>query len=166
MKDRKNERLESIRLSLYGSEYSDEEKKNIYKDYLKSLRELAYRNNAEAQYGLAGHYEDMGLWGYPSPYHSIRKKLYWYTKAANNNHAAAHNNLADMYERGEGCKQDIKKALELYKKAAKLGDWCGKKNYPNLKKQLKRVGLLDWATGGEAPPQIEELLKRLYDKPK
>jgi len=142
---------------------ADENEKNIlYRQYLSELRKLAYRGNAEAQFNLALHYEDYGIMGDPNPYHNVYKNFYWYTKATNNNHASACNNLADMYERGAGCKQNIKKALELYKKAAELGDWCGKKNYSCLKKQLKKVGLLDWATGGATPPQFEEQLKLLY----
>ena len=141
-----------------------DEKSRLYQQYLSALRKLAYRNNAEAQYCLAVHYEDYGTMGDPNPYYNVSKKLYWYIKAANNNHASACNNLADIYERGDGCKKDIRKALELYKRAAELGDWCGKKNYPHLKKQLKKVGLLDWAIGGVAPPQFDELLKQLYNK--
>lgn len=154
--------LENIRLSLYDCKYNIEEKVEIYKKYLQSLKKLAYRGNVDAQYDLAQHYEDMGVMGWPNPYHNIRKKFYWYTKAANNNHAAAYNNLADMYERGEGCTQNIPKALSLYKKAAELDDYCGKKNYHHLKKQLKKVGLFDWATGGATPAQLDELIKHLY----
>ena len=75
--------------------------------------------------------------GYSNPFHNVFKMFYWYTKAANNNHAAACNNLADMYERGVACNQDIQKALSLYKKAAELGDFCGKKNYKLLLKQIR-----------------------------
>jgi len=117
---------------------TSEEEKNIkYAQYLNALRKLAYNGYLDAQYDLAQHYEDMGFWGLPNPYHNIHKKFYWYSKAAENNHAAACNNLADMYERGEGCTQDIKKALSLYKKSANLGDSCGRKNYKLLLKQIK-----------------------------
>ena len=137
MKERTYNRLKSIMRSLYESKYNEEEKKRIYIDYLKSLRKLAYRGNAEAQYDLAQHYEGIGFWGVPNPYDSVLKRFYWYSKAASNNHAAAHNNLADMYERGDGCTQNIKKAAELYKRAAELGDILGKKNYKLLLKQIK-----------------------------
>ena len=126
-----------ILLNLYEVKASEDEKKIRYAQYLNTLRKLAYNGNSEAQYDLAGHYEDMGFWGLQNPYHNIRKKFYWYTKAANNNHAAANNNLADMYERGEGCVQNIKKALGLYKRATELGDIYGKKNYKLLLKQIK-----------------------------
>ena len=127
----------SILLNLYEIKSSDEDKKIKYAKYLNTLRKLAYNGNSEAQFDLAGHYEDIGFWGVPNPYHNIRKKFYWYTKAANNNHATAHNNLANMYEKGENCVQNIKKALELYKRAAELGDILGRKNYKLLLKQIK-----------------------------
>jgi TPR repeat protein len=127
----------NILLNLYESKFSEKEKKTKYMQYLSTLRKLAYQGNTDAQYDLAQHYDDISFWGIPNPYYNVSKKYYWYSKAASNNHAAANNNLADMYERGEGCSMDIKKALELYKRAAELGDVCGKKNYKLLLKQIK-----------------------------
>ena len=130
------ENLKKMRLELYNC--TDINKKNkTYKEYLQLLRKLAYRGNLEAQYDLAQHYEDMGVMGYPNPYHNIRKKFYWYSKAANKNHPEALNNLANMYEKGEFCKQDIKKALELFEKAANSGISYMVENYKLLLKQIK-----------------------------
>ena len=42
--------LENIRLSLY---HCDDKKQSIYKEYLQSLRKLAYKGNSEAQYTLS-----------------------------------------------------------------------------------------------------------------
>lgn len=42
-----------------------------------------------------------------------------------------------MHERGEGCEQNIVKALEFYKKAWKLGDKLGEKNYKLVIRQIK-----------------------------
>jgi TPR repeat protein len=42
-----------------------------------------------------------------------------------------------MYEKGEFCKQDIMKALELFEKAANSGIPYLKKNYKLLLKQIK-----------------------------
>jgi TPR repeat protein len=129
--------LEQIRYGLYNCD--DVIKKNkIYKAYLHKLRKLAYSGNAESQFHLAVHYEDMSVMGYPNPFHSISKKFYWYTKSCNAGYASACNNLADMYERGEGCEQNIKKALELYKKAADMGNDLAKKNYKLTLKQIKQ----------------------------
>jgi len=130
------EKLKKMRLELYNCADFNEKNK-IYKEYLKSLRKLAYRGDPEAQYDLAQHYEDMGVMGFPNPYHNPRKKFYWYSKAANKNHPEALNNLANMYEKGESCKQDIKKALELFQKAANSGIPYIVKNYKLLLKQIK-----------------------------
>ena len=112
-------------------------KKELYKEYLKLLRISAHRGYSDAQFDLAQHYDDVGYWGVPNPYHNIYKKFYWYSKAAEKNHAAACNNLANMYERGEGCQKDIYKALELYKKSSDLGDSLGRKNYKLLLHQIE-----------------------------
>jgi len=114
-----------------------DEKNKLYQQYISALRKLAYYGNAEAQFYLACHYEDSGTMGDPNPYHSIPKKFYWYTKAADNNDGSACSNLAIMYEKGEGCEKNIKKALELYKKSAKLGNYAGKLNYKIMLKQIK-----------------------------
>ncbi len=115
-----------------------ETKQKLYKEYLKIIRKLAYGGHLEAQYDLAQHYDDIGFWGVPNPYYNIYKKFHWYSKAAENSHAAACNSLANMYERGEGCTKDINKALELYKKSSDLGDVLGKKNYKLLLKQINQ----------------------------
>jgi TPR repeat protein len=130
------EKLKKMRLELYNCTDVDKKNKN-YKEYIQSLRKLAYRGNPEAQYDLAQHYEDMGVMGYPNPYHSISKKFYWYLKAAEKNHPEALNNLANMYVKGEFCKQDIQKALELFEKAANSGISYIVENYKLLLKQIK-----------------------------
>lgn len=138
----KYEHIRKILLDLYKYPQNDiEVKRNKYNEYLRSLRILAYRGYSEAQYDLAQHYEDMSIWGAPNPYENISKRFYWYSKAAANNHAGAFNNLADMYERGIGCKKNIKKALEYYKKSGELGDDLGKKNYKILLKQSRNIDI-------------------------
>ena len=44
-----------------------------------------------------------------------QKAVYWYTKAAKQNHSEAQYNLALMYEKGEGVKQDKEKAIYWYR---------------------------------------------------
>jgi len=128
--------LEKLRLSFHDIK-DNNELNFIYSKYLSQLRKLAYNGNAKAQFYLAGHYEDSGTMGDPNPYHSISKKFHWYTKTANNNDGTACNNLAIMYEKGEECEKNIKKAFELYKKSAELGDYAGKLNYKIMLKQIK-----------------------------
>lgn len=50
-----------------------------------------------------------------------KEAFVWYTKAAEQNHLVALNNLAYLYGLGLGAKQDRKKAFELYLKSANLG---------------------------------------------
>jgi len=50
-----------------------------------------------------------------------KEAFMWYTKAAEQNHLVALNNLAYLYDLGLGTKQDRKKAFELYVKSANLG---------------------------------------------
>lgn len=54
--------IENLRLSLYSKSFSDIEKKDIYKKYLKLLRQLAYNGDAEAQFALGVHYEGSNYW--------------------------------------------------------------------------------------------------------
>ncbi len=46
----------------------------------------------------------------------------WYEKAASHDIPLAVRQLARMYFSGEGCETNLEKALELYNKAADLGD--------------------------------------------
>lgn len=136
-----NEKYVHVRrllLELYEAPEKDEtKKKQQYGLYLVELRKLAYRGVSEAQYDLAQHYEDIGFWGVVNPYDNVKKRFYWYTKAVENNHAAACNDLASMYEVGAGCEKSIAKAKELYKKGADLGDDNAKGNYRILLRQIK-----------------------------
>jgi len=112
--------------------------KLLYGKYLLLIRKAAYLGNADAQYELALTYEDMNYLYFENPYFNPKKCIYWYTKACNQNHADACNNLASFYERGMGCKQNIKQAVILYKKSSDLGHELGKKNYKLILKQIKQ----------------------------
>ena len=50
-----------------------------------------------------------------------KEAIVWYTKAAEQNHLVAINNLAYLYDLGLGVKQDRQKGFELYLKSANLG---------------------------------------------
>ncbi|MFT4940834.1 MAG: TPR repeat protein [Paraglaciecola sp.] len=50
-----------------------------------------------------------------------QEALVWYTKAAEQNHLVAINNLAYLFDQGLGVKQDRQKGFELYLKSANLG---------------------------------------------
>lgn len=133
----KYEKLEEQYLSFYKLD-NVKEKEVKYRLYLKGIRQLAYRNYADAQYVLAEHYDASSICGDPNPYYNPKKMFYWHTKAAANNHGGSYNVLAIMYEKGEGCKKDMKKAYEYYKKSASLGDYVGKMNLRIFRRQLKQ----------------------------
>jgi TPR repeat protein len=115
----------------------EEERISIYNEYFNLLKRAAYLGHADAQYDLGQQFETMNYLSIENPKYNPSKCIYWYTKAAEQNHAAACNNLATFYESGQGCEKDLEKALALYKKAAELGDPQGKENYKIMKRQLQ-----------------------------
>ncbi len=122
----KAKELENI---ICRSNISFSKKSVAYKEYLDIIKRGAYNGIAEAQYQYGQQFEHMSWLYIQNPKYNPRKTFYWYSKACNKNHPAACNNLAYHYETGLGCKKNITKALKLYKKAAELGDYSGKKNY-------------------------------------
>ncbi|OKS87727.1 hypothetical protein RG47T_3189 [Mucilaginibacter polytrichastri] len=81
-------------------------------------------------------YENISFLGIPNPIYNAKKCIYWYTKACNQRHAEACNNLSNFYAKGEGCQQNFDFSMELLKRSAELGSVLGKKNY---KRELKRI---------------------------
>ena len=67
------------------------------------------------------------------------KALVWYQKAANQNHAAALNNLGYMYREGLVVKKDTKKEFEYTLKSAKLGNPTALNNLGNMYKTGRGV---------------------------
>lgn len=130
--------IRQVLIKLYEDlpRYSNEKIKEMYYSYLYQVRKRAYRNIGIAQYDLAQHYDSMGILGDPNPFYNPKKMFYWYKKSADNEYIYAYNNLADLYERGEGCEKNIYEALETYKLGMIAGDLLAKKNYKLLKSQL------------------------------
>lgn len=108
---------------------------NQHAKYLRLVREAAYKGNTEAQFELGLNYEDQNYF-IPNPMYNVKRRFYWYSKAAKANHPEACNNLASLYEKGEGIKKNLKKALLFYKKAYELGCSYAKGNYKILLKEL------------------------------
>lgn len=78
----------------------------------------AEKGNKYAQYQVAfqlSHHDKSNL----------EKAFYWYQKAADQGLPIAINNLADMYETGNGVSKDHAKAIKLYEKVANLGHSWG-----------------------------------------
>jgi TPR repeat protein len=115
----------------------DADRSNIYNEYFDLLKGAAYAGHADAQYDFGQQYETMNYLSIENPKYNPAKCIYWYTKAAEQNHAGACNNLATFYESGNGCEKDVEKALALYKKSEELGDPQGKKNYKIMKRQME-----------------------------
>ena len=105
--------------------------------YITLVRKAAYKGNIDAQFELGLNYEDQNYF-VPNPMYNKKNRFYWYSKAAKSDHPEACNNLASLYEKGEGTKKDLKKALLLYKKAFELGCSYAKGNYIILLSQLEK----------------------------
>ena len=113
-----------------------EDERSLYEKYLKILKKSAYSGNSKAQFELALQYEDVYIFGI-NPHVNPKKSFYWYKKALDGNIPEAYNNLALLYEKGNGCPKDLETALCLYRKSADLGCDLGIKNYKLLIKQIK-----------------------------
>ncbi len=141
----KNRKTYEKALYLYNKIYflskdlSKTEKLKLHKKYVELIRKCAYSGNPKAQFDLGQEYENMNFVSINNPNFNAKKRFYWYKKAVEQNHAEACNNLAHLYETGEGCKKNIKLALRLYKKSANLGYDIGKKNYKIMLKQLGKA---------------------------
>jgi TPR repeat protein len=103
------------------------EKKALYINYLRRLRQAAYLGCAEAQFELGLQYEDIFIFG-NNPNYSTTKCIYWYKKACIGGVADACNNLAIIYE-NKGLFED---AILNYKKAICMGDKKALKNLKSL----------------------------------
>lgn len=112
-----------------------EEKKKMYYELSNLLKRAAYLGHKDAMYDYAQQFEDIGYLGMENPLYNPKKRNYWYQKACEKGHAEAYNNLASIYEVGQGVEKDYAQAIELYRKAAELGSKLGKKNYKNILKK-------------------------------
>jgi TPR repeat protein len=119
-------------------ELQGNDRKIAYEKYLKLIRKASYLGHSEAQWELGLYYDDMNCLYENNPNYNPKKCVYWFSKACDKNISDACNSLANLYEKGEGCEQSIKKSLELYKKAADLGNDLGKDNHKLLLKQIKQ----------------------------
>jgi len=119
--------LTEIAVEIFAPERHNEQKVEVnkgieafdngnYEAAFDDLHDLAILDNAEAQFKLAVMY-DMGE-GVKQDY---KQAVYWYTKAAEQEHSESQFNLAIMYYKGLGVKQDYSQAFYWYKKAAEQG---------------------------------------------
>lgn len=75
--------------------------------------------------------------------------VFWLKKAAEQNNISAVSNLAYCYNNGYGVAKDELKAMELYKKAANLGDATASKQYEILQQKLGANTSESKASGGK-----------------
>ena len=93
-----------------------------YREYADSL-EKAKSGDVQAMANLAGAYMEMGgSLNQAGPGDDYKESVKWAKKAADQNNGDGIWILALAYEHGRGVKQDIDKAVELYKHGAELGN--------------------------------------------
>lgn len=125
---------------LYDSKVNAEEKKRTYDLYLKLIRKASYQGDKDAQYEYAQTFEGINFFG-ENKFSYPNKCFYWYSKSAVQGHAEACNNLATMYEIGNGCEKKMEMAVLFYKKSINKGSWIAKKNYRLLKSNISKYGI-------------------------
>jgi TPR repeat protein len=123
-----------------GGELNESEKTKLYNRYFALIKKAAYLGHSEGLFDLGQQYEDISFLGIPNPLYNPQKCVYWYSKACKNGHAEACNNLAHLYEKGEGCHQNLNLAFQLYQRSADLGSPNGKKNYKIMRRDLSKGG--------------------------
>ena len=129
-------RADEIATIIETNELSENKKNEFYNEYLKCLQKCAKAGVKEYQYLLAKQFDVLAFFGTGfNPMHNPKLSLFWYKKACENDHKEACVQLALYYEKGVIYKQNIKKAIELYKKAADLGNKLAMKKYQALIKK-------------------------------
>lgn len=125
-------------LSKYPYTLSSKKRSEMYWEYFKLLKRCAYSGNPEGQYDYAQQFDSISLLGVNNPLYNVNKCIYWYSKSANSGFPEAYNNLASFYEEALGVKEDLLKSYDLYKKAAELGSYLGKKNLKLFERRIKK----------------------------
>ncbi|ERS02901.1 hypothetical protein Q674_11420 [Acinetobacter sp. COS3] len=87
-----------------------------YEDAYKIFKQLADQGDAKAQNALGNGYQH-GFWGNVD----FDNAIYWYNKAIEKNEPHAAYNLASLYEKGNGVKQDFDLAYAYYTLAKEFG---------------------------------------------
>ena len=75
----------------------------------------------------------------------FEKAFKWYRFSAEQGNADAQNNLATMYEEGDGIEKDFNKAVKWYERAAQQGNFDAPNNLGTM--HLKGIGIIrDYVT--------------------
>lgn len=91
----------------------------------KWYRKAAAKGYADAQYALAGYYDDA-------------EAMKWYLKAARQGHRDAQGQVGFRYGTGQGVPKDLAKAVVWYRRAAKQGHTQAAKNLAIVKREMKQ----------------------------
>jgi hypothetical protein len=113
----------NIMLKMDKSNLKNKENKILINKLIKSLNDIANRNNCTAQYNLGNIYMEGK---YVDRNYTIAYD--YFSKAVEQNHAIAQNNLGYLYYNGLGVKQDYDKAFLYYCKAAEQNLTCAEYN--------------------------------------
>lgn len=123
------------------SNLTTQDKRDLYDQFFELIKKAAYLGHKEAMHEYALQFENISFLGVENPLFNPKKRNFWYHKAIEGGHAEAYNNLAHIYEIGQGVEKNYDKALEFYKKSAELGSVLGKKNYKIMLKDMAKGGL-------------------------
>lgn len=103
----------------YGMAKDGQKKDEFRQGYLEYLERGAKQGDAEAQFRLGAAYEFSESLGLPT---DMEKALYYYELSAEQEHGDGLNNLATLYEFGNGVERDAAKAEELFHRAVTAGN--------------------------------------------
>ncbi len=125
------------------------------------LHRAANLGNAQAEYLLGQQFEATA---------DMTQALYWYERAAKNNHPPALNTLAVLLWQGQAITRDSTRAIQLYRQAAERGDAPAMFNLAGLIAQGAAVGdsteVLQWlhkaAAQGYGKAQLQLARMLLY----
>jgi hypothetical protein len=107
-------------LAVFAATKQEAEDATQRNDYARALiiwKELAEKNDADAQFWVANFY-DKGK----GVEKNIEKAFYWYLRAANGGEITSQYNVGNIYYNGIGVVKDLKQSAAWFKKAADRGD--------------------------------------------
>ena len=113
----------------WNSEF--EQEKELDKDVLEEVLNMAENDNIYAMFELGRYYENNHANGILARVQKYPEAAEWYRKAAERGYVMAQVNLGYMHEHGLGVEHDFDKAVEWYKKAAEQGDARAQLNLAN-----------------------------------
>lgn len=108
----------------------------------RALLARANANDPEAEWGVAGRYEDgcKDKTGKIIVRRSARKALEWFRRAAEHGCAPAQNSFGLLLDEGKLLRRNRREALKWIKKAFRGGDTCAANNIAIMYRESERMG--------------------------